>query len=246
MLHHGTMKQLRDQNWLEFIKNDSNPSQLKQRIRDSVAEMLAQLTVFAQKIPEDESESYLPRDRIIKVVVSLLKEAKLEDVTMNNVFKGEIDLKDLAKFDQNIPNSRKAFLASSLAELSLSSMIRQYKSLYPNTPHLSGIVTDQLEKTISMCKEIAYKIELIKQNEISIKNNSNYLFKWEEIPGKDEYRFLDFLESEFGQAYEKIEFVKRNYDKTLWFNTRVGLQDIDIVSGKIEIDVNWKKAEMTF
>lgn len=245
MLHEETLKQIRERDWLEVVKNYSNPSVLTRKVRESIAEYLSHLTVFARKIPENELESFMPKDRLIELILSLLKERSFEDTPLSTIISGRGSPSDFAIHDDNVPNTRKAFLASSLAEISISHLMRQYRSLNPD-PRLSVPVTDRLQELISMCKAIAETVERRKQDEKAIQENRDYLFKWEEIPGKDENRLLNFLESEHGQSYQKIEFAKENYDRTLLFKTRIGRQDIDMISGKIEINSDWKTANMTF
>jgi hypothetical protein len=176
-------------------------------------------------------------------VTSLLKEGKLD---LSKAVTGDPPAEDIGVFDENIPNVRKGYLASSLAELSISSLARQYTWLHPNTPTLTKSITSHLEKTISMCKEIAYSIEQRNQNEKAIKENRDYLFKWEEIPGRDEVHFLDYLKSKFDLPYQKIKFVKDKYNKILTFRTRIGPLDIDVVNGNIEIDLEDKSATLCF
>ena len=140
----------------------------------------------------------------------------------------------------------KAQLAYKVIDVCLRFFIHAHESQLYNSPALASFVTEQLWKINSTCKDIAYNIELSENLKIAERKNMTYVFKWEELPGKDVSRLLDFLEEVFEhkQTYFATKIEKSRDNKVLIFSTKIS--EGDKVSGKISIDADWKKAVMTF
>lgn len=135
-------------------------------------------------------------------------------------------------------------LANLLTQTCMKFFISVHETQFDNTPTLASPAIEQLQKTISICKEIAYLTERNESVVIAEKENMNYLFKWEELPGMEEVRLLEYLESEFGQTYFMRKIEKEENDKILKFSTEI--TEGDKVVGKITIDNDYKGATMTF
>ncbi len=128
-------------------------------------------------------------------------------------------------------------------QIGLKFFIMAYQSQFDNTPTLASLATEQLQKTISICKDIAYRIELDRNMKNAENENMTYCFKWEDLPGKDVTRLLYYLESEFGQAYFARKIERSQNNKVLSFSTST---EEDIVAGKITVRDDYKNAVMTF
>ena len=54
MLHNSVKSRLRERNWIEFEKKESNPSQSWRRMKNDSINAINELALIAQKAPEDK------------------------------------------------------------------------------------------------------------------------------------------------------------------------------------------------
>lgn len=225
MLQNETQKKLKKYGWLKMMEKESNKSQALNRIRSQCNRMLDELVLLAEEVPEELVESFIPQKMMVEIMETLLKQPPK--------YEGEF-------------SPLKAQLAYKVTDVCLRFFINAHESQLYNSPTLASFVTEQLWKIISTCKDIAYNIELSENLKIAERKNMTYAFKWEELPGKDVSRLLDFLEEVFehNQTYFATKIEKSRDNKFLTFSTEIS--EGDIVSGKISIESDWKKAVMTF
>ena len=78
----------------------------------------------------------------------------------------------------------------------------------------------------SQCNRMLSELSLLADQipEVNLKTaekeNIAYWFKWEELPGRDDVRLLDYLESELGQTYFIRKMEKNTDGKVLTFSTQ--------------------------
>jgi hypothetical protein len=228
LLQNETQRKIREYGWTEMLEKESNKSQAQTRIRSQINRMLSELILLSDQIPTEEAETFIPGKKVAEFVATILKQ--------DPHYFGSVP-----KFK---PSPSMMQLANLLTQICLKFFISAYETQFDNTPMLASPTTEQLQKTISICKEIAYLIERNQSVAVAEKANMICLFKWEELPGMDEVRLLDYLESEFGQTYFMRNIEKSKNDKILKFFTQIS--EGDKVVGKITIDNDYKGAKMTF
>jgi hypothetical protein len=94
-------------------------------------------------------------------------------------------------------------LAAILAEEGIKLCTRAYIAQNRDTPILTEATVDQLNRTIKICKEIAYVVDLPTRKESE--NDLEYLFNWSRVPGPDEPKFVAFIENIFGSIWENFK-----------------------------------------
>jgi hypothetical protein len=223
--------------WSKMLEKESNRSQAITRIKSLSNRMLNDLLLLAEQVPEEEIELFIPREMIAALTRMLLRQ-RLKDVTK---------IPDPTTVSK--PSASRVQLAYLLNEISVQSLISEYKLLFNNTPELANVVTEHIQKATSISRDIVYLIELNEGIALAEKKNLGYLFKWEELPGKDVVRLLDYLELEFGQTYFAKKIEKNGNGKVLTFSTQI--MEGDIVSGKIKLmdedkKGGYRRAIMTF
>lgn len=237
MLHNETRKKIIKYGWSRMLEKESNRSQAITRIKSLSNRMLSDLVLLAEEIPEEEVESFIPRESIATITRTLLRQ-RTGDI---------VGIRDFTTIGK--PTASRVQLAYLLNQISVQSLISEYELLFNNTPELASVVTEHLNKATSISRDIAYLIELNAKFAFAEKTDLGYLFKWEELPGKDDSRLLDYLEAEFGQTYFARKIEKSKDDQILIFSTQIG--EGDIVSGKIRLIDEKKKgahrrASLTF
>ena len=182
MLGKETRKKLTEQNWIDFIKQDSNPSQAWHRIRVKAHRALDDLTLLARKLPDD-------------------KQQEIFDNKIRDLFSAILGTPDdYISRTWNIPNLqspatdyRRTRLVAVLVNVALNWCIFQHRSLFTETPEQSKLTIEQLERSKKICDELAYKLHMTKLEDDAREENLFYLFEWHKIKGEHKGRFQEFL-----------------------------------------------------
>jgi hypothetical protein len=229
LLQNDTRKKLGTHGWTKMLEKESNKSQTQARIRSQISRTLKELTLLADQIPAEEAETFIPGKSVAELIATILKQDPEYFGSSPPKFK---------------PPPAMMQLAYLLTQICMKFFISTHETQFDNTPTLASPAIEQLQKTVSICKEIAYLTERNESVVVAEKENRSYLFKWEELPGMDEVRLLDYLESEFGQTYFMKKIEKHEKNKIVRFYTQTS--EGDKVVGKITLDNDYKGATMTF
>ena len=165
MLGNSLRKRLSEQNWINIIKEDSNPTQTWNRGRDKVNRGINDIILLAQKLPNDKQEELFNINNIKKIAVYLLQ-----------------SVEDDRDYDEI--RCTKNTLSGILAEKGLLKCMSQYNKIIQKRPELSEATTTQLQKAISICNAIALEIES-RQYE-NDNENLIFLFEWNKICRSDD------------------------------------------------------------
>lgn len=140
-----------------------------------------------QKLPEQTQSEIFNYERLKKFIEAILNVISDEHSDINNT-----------DFDP-----RRIYLAAMLAEEGIKRCTRTYIAQNRDTPILTEATVDQLDRTIKICNEIAYLVDLPTRKESE--NDLEYLFNWSRVPGPDESKFVAFIENIFGSIYENFK-----------------------------------------
>jgi len=108
MLKKDTRRQLREHGWLEIAKRHSNPTLALKRLKEQATEAINDLSLLAQKLPDDTLKDIFNYANINKLINSLLAETKFDG--------GTSALDDIEKTE----------LASLMARRGIDFCIKQY------------------------------------------------------------------------------------------------------------------------
>jgi hypothetical protein len=179
LLGNSTRRKLRQHDLLTVLQKDSNPTQARHRLRTKAIVGLKDLVLLSKQTPSHVLEEFLPMSYILTILDHMMglrpslgnEHGKLLDV-------------------------RSSELAAAIAEKALTACIRHHTFLFKETEALGEPVLIQLKDTISICRDLAYKIELITQDKIALDENLMFLFKWSKISQKGIRRLSDYIEYE--------------------------------------------------
>ncbi len=174
MFHKNLRKRFLEQNWVDIMKHESNSTQFARRIRDQANAAINDLIILSSKLPEEKLQEIFHNkniDRLIKSVVS-------RHVSEDN---GRSD-------------ARRISLAATLVSLGALECISKYSSLMYDTPHLGKPVISTLYQSVAICRDIAYRTELLERDMEAGKQGMIYLFDWNKI-ARTKYtsRFAGFV-----------------------------------------------------
>ena len=100
-------------------------------------------------------------------------------------------------------DSQRTYLGALLVEVGIKICIEKYVAQSRETPILTEATVGQLNQAIKICNEIAYMVDLPTRRES--KDNLQYQFNWNRVPGPDEDKFVKFIENLFGSIYENFK-----------------------------------------
>ena len=146
------------------------------------------ISLLARKLPEDTQSEIFNYERIKKLIDAILCNTNNDDNSDGNNAGSD---------------SRRTYLGALLAQEGIRLCTKAYVEQNRETPILTETTVDQLNQTIKICNEIAYVVDLPKKK-VS-KDNLQYLFNWSRVPGPDETKFVNFIESIFGSIYENFK-----------------------------------------
>lgn len=175
MLHNSTKKRLREHNWIEFERDDGNPSQTWRRVRNASINAINDLALIAQKVPEDKQNEIFSYENVQKLLTSM--------------FGSKSD------YIHKTFSLRQLELASLLVEIGTSVCKSQIQKLNIDTLALAEATINHLDKSVDICKAVSYRIELNKLEEQGAEDDLIFLFRWKNFI-RYEKRLLKFLEDE--------------------------------------------------
>ncbi|PWU79354.1 MAG: hypothetical protein DLM72_17845 [Candidatus Nitrosopolaris wilkensis] len=184
MLGNEIKKKLSERNWVDISKHDSNPTQTWHRLRRKAHRALDDLILLAKKLPDDKQQEIFD-DKIKELFSSMLGITNnLEEM----MYTPNLEYRARNKLDY-----RRTNLAALVVKEGLLYCIYQHSLLFRDTPTLSEPTVEQLERSMGICNELAYKLHMIDVEEDAREENLTYLFEWSEINGKHKERFREFL-----------------------------------------------------
>ena len=216
MLGKATRKKLYEHDLITVINKDSNPTQARRRIKAKTNIALRDLNLLSKKTTSSDMEEFLPMTSILAFVDSLLG---LNDYNLH----------------RRATDSRISQLAVALVEKALIACMNQNAFLFSDTKSLGDQIYMQLKNTMSICRDIAYKIQLIEQDKIAFHENWIFLFEWSKISQNGLRRFSDYIEYELEIPLDDISIQKTgakfiNLFLSIPFENEPGLASITIKS----------------
>jgi len=177
LLDKNQRKRLSRQEWADIIKQDSNSSQAWQRIRDKANTVINDLILLSTKLPEEKQREIFHDKNIHKLMRSVVSRP---------------DKIDIEQF-----NARRTSLAATLVWLGTLVCISQYRFLMQDTPDLGKAAISALDQSVAICRDIAYRTELMERDMEAEKQEMVYLFEWNKISTtKYTRRFAEFIRKE--------------------------------------------------
>jgi hypothetical protein len=167
---------------LTYLKQSGSPGQEKKRISELISKAIKQMNGISEKCSEELVEEVFPAESILLLLRSLLR----------------VRTNDRYDRSRNVLNGRVADLASDLIELAVTACMQQHRVLFKDTKHLGEPILTQMKMAITMCKDLAYQVELIEQDKIAYESNLLYLFKWNKISQRGKARLARYV-------YERTE-----------------------------------------
>jgi hypothetical protein len=196
MLQKRVRKRLSEQNWIDMLERESNPSLTAKRLVGQAQRAINDLTLLARKMPNE----------------------RLSNVFMYDNLKGFIEaiLQSERKVHERNFDSRTTQLAALLVNLGIEYCKHEYEQNVEQHPSLNRATKEKLDAAVEICDAVALKSH---SNPLShYKGGLIYLFNWnniqsvldltdvEKVQGEDNLRLLDYLNYEFG----KIRKIKIN------------------------------------
>jgi hypothetical protein len=229
MLDKQTRKKLLEREWPEIKLQESNPTQTLVRLRNIAIKAINDLTLVAQKLPEDtQKEIFTP--------------SRIDGLIQNIFYKG--NLYHFQGHHQDIFDPRRAELAALLVERGVHLNSVQYRMLNKDTLSLVEPTINHLEQSVSICKDIARKLELKKIEEEAEQMELVYLFSWKKMLLQEKGRLMEFIYKKTRQE-DPIEIIwntiKRTNDKKIEcsFGVNFGPEEQpDTIYGTISIVMN--------
>ena len=125
------------------------------------------------------------------------------------------------KKGEDVLDSRILAFASKLVEIALNVFIKQHIFLFKDTESLGEPVLSHLNKVNSICRDLAYSVELIEQDKIMFDRNLQYLFKWDNLTTKGIIRVTNYIKEEMRIPIDDIavEVVNKKLIKLIVFTS---------------------------
>jgi hypothetical protein len=180
-------KKILEHDWLEIEKQESNPTQTWHRLRDMTIRAINDLTLLAQKLPEDKQKEIFTHSLIEGLITQLLYGGRG---------------RTYSKPDTSTP--RRAQLAAMLVGKGTGLNSHQFELLNRDTPSLVEPTTNHLRQAVNICKDISRKLELIRIEEEAEQDEIVYLFSWSRMWYIDKHRLEEFIFNETGESLIEI------------------------------------------
>ena len=218
MLSKSMRKKLNEHNWLWIEKQDSNPSQTWQRLKKLSVTAINDLTLLANKLPEDKQEGIFSSSRV-------------EDLITQIIYTGFF-----SQSHENF-NSRKSEIAARLIKRGIDLSINQYVNSSPETPSLIKPTLDHLNQTVDICSDISYKMKLKNIDEEVEGSEYQYLFSWNNMLTREKNILINFILSKTGDFIANIFKVKdKGNGRVIDFGIDTG--DSKSIQGTFQIAIN--------
>jgi hypothetical protein len=234
MLQKDVRKKFNTQNWIQIARRDHNPRQTIHRLKMQSNNAISDLTILANKLPNEEQNAIFSYKNIESLLQAILKGnndklnyySKSEDKGEKKVFLG-----DNSEYDNNF-NSRIIHLAALLVKEGIKKCIDQYSSKIERDSTLNKATIDNLKNAAEICDAIAFKLYLPKIELITREKKLTYLFNLKNVT---EFNAGEPSEIHGTDNEELVEFLKRELTK--WLGKELG-QLRQIMTEFREIDKN--------
>jgi hypothetical protein len=164
------------------MRQESNPTQTWHRIRDKANTMINDLMLLGEKLPDEKQREIFNEKNIFGLMRSI-------------IWKHDID--DIEKRLEGAYDARRTALAELLVVLGTGVCIEQYKLLMKDTPNLGEPTISHLSQSIAICRDIAYRSELMARDIEAEQQEIVYLFEWNKILTTNyTRRFAEFIRKE--------------------------------------------------
>src|SRR5918996_2380154 len=219
MLSKSVRKNLYEHGWMWIQKHDINPSQTWQRLKKHSLTAIYDLTLLANKLPEDKQEEIFSPNRI-------------EDLIAQIIYIGF--------FSQSHEsfNSRKSEIASRLIKRGIDLNIEQYVNSSPETPSLIKPTLDHLKQTVDICSDISYKMRLRNIDEEVKGSEYQYLFSWKNMLTREKNRLISLiLSNSFNFDTDILKVEDKGKRRVIDFGIDTG-DSKNIPQGTLRIAIN--------
>ena len=190
MLKKHMRKKILEHDWLEIEKQESNPTQTWHRLRDMTIRAIDDLTLLAEKLPEDKQKEIFTHSRIKGLITQLLYGGRTRTYSKPDTS------------DTSYP--RRAQLAAMLVGKGTGLNSHQFQLLNRDTPSLVEPTTNHLRQAVNICKDISRKLELMRIEEEAEQDEIVYLFSWSRMWYIDKHRLEEFIFNETGESLIEI------------------------------------------
>src|SRR5215831_6325236 len=214
MLQTGTLRRLREHNWLEIARNESNLSDTTTRLRSQSDRAINEFVLLATKLPNENQSDIFSYKNVGDLIKSILRGnneglhhySKAEN---KGVFRG-----DNVQYDHDF-DSRITHLAALLVKEGVNICISQYKTKVEQDSRLNQAIIDKLNAAVEACDAIAFKLYSPAIESIEDEENLVYLFNWNEITtisvrsfddisGNDNRKLVRFLKEKLGRTLNRL------------------------------------------
>ncbi len=194
MLGKSLQKKLLTQNWIDVMNHDSNPTQTWHRIREKANRAINHLILLADKMPDEKQQEIFDKEKIFRLMRSILWKNDIDDI--EKTFEG-LSL-----------NGRRTALAETLVMIATEVCVKQYKLLMKDTPNLAEPTISHLTQSAAICRDIAYRSELIERDMDAEKRGLVYLFEWNKISMTNcPSRLAEFIRKEAKFLYIEFTYI---------------------------------------
>jgi hypothetical protein len=187
MLPKPTRRKLIVHTWVEIARRDSNRYQTLHRLQRNAIMAIKDLTLIAQKLPDEAQREIFSYTNIKKFTSAILKENEL--VVGNST---------------SMVDVRRIELAALLVRLGIWICIEQYQTKIEQDSDLNDLTINHLLRARDICNAISFKMRLPQVKEEAEKEDLIYLFNWNrikevheskvfEIKGGDTQKFVRLL-----------------------------------------------------
>jgi hypothetical protein len=186
MLPKPTRRKLIEHTWVEIARRDSNPYQTLHRLQRNAIMAINDLTLIAQKLPDEAQREIFSYTNIKKLTSAILE----NELVVGN--------------SSTMVDVRRIELAALLVRLGIWICIEQYQTKIEQDSDLNDLTINHLLRARDICNAISFKMRLPHVEEEAEKEDLIYLFNWNrikevheskvfEIKGGDTQKFVRLL-----------------------------------------------------
>ncbi|MDN5845540.1 MAG: hypothetical protein L0H53_04620 [Candidatus Nitrosocosmicus sp.] len=164
---------LKEQGWLDAIKEGGNEYQSWRRIKNNTQTTIDDLILLYEKLPQEK------RDEIFNL--------KNFEGLFNHI---------LTPWEPN--NETRLEMANFLIKKSIFLFKREFSFQNKNTVVLNSVISDYLEKAIEICKDIFYISKMDQVPKEIPKDSLKYLCSWSEVTTREKNNLQQFIADKYG------------------------------------------------
>jgi hypothetical protein len=215
LLQKDSRKKLRERNWKDIARKDTNLSGTLARFKRQSDDAIRDLTLLANKLPNEEQESIFDYENIQALIEAILQ-ANNEGLHSYSKANDKSVVKGDNRDYDNRFNSRITHTAALLVREGVKFCIDQYKSKLEQDSRLNQATIDKLNDAAEICDAIAFKLHSRSTVESTSSNKEKlfYLFNWDkvtstnsdspdDISGEDNRLLFQFIKDKLGDSLNK-------------------------------------------